>query len=507
MTMTVRELLSPREHHLELLVAGDLERSIRWVHSSEMPDPTPHLEGDEVVLTAGIWFLHGTEPSRFARGLADASAAALGFGVTPSVPSVPDELVAACLEMGLTLFRVPNDVPFIALIKTFVDRYVEDHERPLVATLRQNERLVRAARGGGGVASLLRTLREHRRGSYALARGGRGIVESVGARVPPEVLAAVMELEGAPDEGPRDFDAWSAFPIVGCGEPRPWLIVDARLGDLALAERATIEQGLAFVVIDLQREVAVRESERRFAAELFDLVGIGEAQHAAVSARLTAFGLDPEGPLVGIVCGAPITDDAIAAIERAFAEAELPAAVALRRERIACIAEWRPNGTNPSDLGRSIRASLPPGSFVGVGSVARDAHGLRTSMIEALHSSRFASRRRDGFAAHDDVASNAMLLAIQEDEVLDAFRVALITPLTEHDARRGTSLVATLDLFLSLGCQYQAAARQLHVHVNSLRRRLERIEAITHRDLSSMDDRVDFYIALRARAGSNREIV
>ena len=45
----------------------------------------------------------------------------------------------------------------------------------------------------------------------------------------------------------------------------------------------------------------------------------------------------------------------------------------------------------------------------------------------------------------------------------------------------------------------QETATALHVHVNTLRHRLDRVEQLTGRDLGSMEDRVDLYIALRSR--------
>jgi purine catabolism regulator len=74
-----------------------------------------------------------------------------------------------------------------------------------------------------------------------------------------------------------------------------------------------------------------------------------------------------------------------------------------------------------------------------------------------------------------------------------------VRPLEEHDALRGTELVRTLESFLGSGGKYQDTADSLHVHVNTLRLRLTRIETLTGRDLRSMDDRVDLWIALRAR--------
>jgi DNA-binding PucR family transcriptional regulator len=141
-----------------------------------------------------------------------------------------------------------------------------------------------------------------------------------------------------------------------------------------------------------------------------------------------------------------------------------------------------------------------PGSAVGVGGLAAGAGELRRSVVEARHACQVASRRRDaGHATHDEVGSHALLIALQDEDVLADFRRALLEPLETYDARRRTSLVRTLELFLGSGCQWQATADALHVHVNTLRHRLRRIERLTNRDLSSMDDRVDFFIALRSR--------
>jgi DNA-binding PucR family transcriptional regulator len=38
----------------------------------------------------------------------------------------------------------------------------------------------------------------------------------------------------------------------------------------------------------------------------------------------------------------------------------------------------------------------------------------------------------------------------------------------------------------------------MHVHVNTVRYRVKRVEELTGKDLSTMADRVDFFLALRA---------
>ena len=41
----------------------------------------------------------------------------------------------------------------------------------------------------------------------------------------------------------------------------------------------------------------------------------------------------------------------------------------------------------------------------------------------------------------------------------------------------------------------------MYVHVNTVRYRISRVEALTGRDLSALADRVDFFLALRAGYG------
>ncbi len=43
------------------------------------------------------------------------------------------------------------------------------------------------------------------------------------------------------------------------------------------------------------------------------------------------------------------------------------------------------------------------------------------------------------------------------------------------------------------------AIKHVYVHVNTVRYRIRRIEELTGRDLSSLDDQVDFFLALRIR--------
>ncbi|TNB73625.1 PucR family transcriptional regulator [Arthrobacter sp. BB-1] len=100
--------------------AGNGQAPLRWVEPSELEDPTPYLLDGEFVLTAGLPFREGggnaaARADEYVRGLVAAGVAALGFGLEPYYDAVPNQVVAACRQHGLTLVEVPASIPFAAL--------------------------------------------------------------------------------------------------------------------------------------------------------------------------------------------------------------------------------------------------------------------------------------------------------------------------------------------------------------------------------------------------------
>jgi hypothetical protein len=501
MPMTVRDLIEDSSLGLELMVERDIDRRVRWVHTTELADPSLYLQGGEVILTTGVWIDAGTKPAEFVRPLAAAGVAALGYGIPRPDATVPPGLVAACKRRRLTFFTVPYELPFIAIAEAFVERLAADREEALQRTVRRHAALVRAAEHDAGLDGMLAVLAASRGIQSWVVGRDRHVLASRDADPDAcDIEAVAAEASHLQPEYPISVGDWRVFPVVAVGRTEAHLVVAAGDAPLSAEDRTAIDQTLPFLGLELARRRALRESERRFAAELIDLVSAGPAQLAAAAARLEAFGVDPQAPVVGLVCeGAPL-DEAVDAVEDALARCGVTGVVASKGMEVVAIARWDGGDEGLADVARDIAEVLGGRAAVGVGGVAPSAQSLRTSLVEARHACRFARLRRQGqaYAVHGEVGSHTLLLAMQDEEVLAAFRRALLQPIEEHDARRHTQLVATLDAFLSSGGQWQGTADRLHVHVNTLRHRLARVERLTGRSLSSMEDRVDFFIALRA---------
>jgi purine catabolism regulator len=88
---------------------------VRWVHSTELPDPTPWLRGGELLLTTGLQLQSAKAQREFVAHLAEREIAGLGFGTGFAHKRLPAALADEARKRGFPLFEVPYELPFIAI--------------------------------------------------------------------------------------------------------------------------------------------------------------------------------------------------------------------------------------------------------------------------------------------------------------------------------------------------------------------------------------------------------
>ncbi len=145
----------------------------------------------------------------------------------------------------------------------------------------------------------------------------------------------------------------------------------------------------------------------------------------------------------------------------------------------------------------------------GISAPAEGVAALAGALHEAQSARRLAAIRAGtagpapapavSVVTSDEVASHELLLASVPGSVLRSFRDRLLGPLLAYDERHRAELLPTLREFLACSGSWNACAATMYVHVNTVRYRIRRIEELTGRDLSCLDDQVDFFLALRIR--------
>ncbi|MEU4729839.1 MULTISPECIES: PucR family transcriptional regulator [unclassified Streptomyces] len=557
--MRLRALLETEALGLRLLGGEDeLDRTVRGVMTTDLRDPSRYLTGGELVLTGLAWRRNSADSEPFVRILASAGVAGLAAGEA-ELGDIPDDLVSACLRNRLPLFAVNENVAFATITEYVVRQVSGERAGDLAAVVDRHRRLMTSGPAGGGpdvVLDLLTTDLDLRAWVLSptgrqIAGAGEPLAPGVCAALASEHLAAVRTGRRGPHRISIQGITYSLFPIRGHGRGAAgpaardvretvlsdWLLaVEADAGDWP-AERLDLLQGVTqLIAVERDRRDAARTVRRRLAQEVLELVQTG-APPAEIAARLRVaapvllpgLGAAPHWQVVvarvdwdnGDIPGGPVAQSLLEEIlvDPSVSGPEPSDRIAVAHagdEAIALVPLPSLAGDAGEDKGpdsalhadellATVRDPLAAGLAddgrltLGVSAAVHSAEGLRGALEEARHARRVAAARpgRVCAAGHHELASHVLLLPFVPDDVRRAFTARLLDPLRDYDRRHRAELIPTLEAFLDCDGSWTRCATRLHLHVNTLRYRVGRIEQLTGRDLSRLEDKLDFFLALR----------
>ncbi len=504
---------------LELDLAAGIDASeapVRWVHISELEDPTPWLSGGELMLTTGIPLDTAAKQRTYIRLLAEHNLAGLGLGTGFSHKKLPKAMVDEALKRDFPLFEIPYSVPFIAITEKAFARLVNEQYEVLqrgIAVQRRLERLVLEERGleeivatiasavGGTVAIL------NNRGERLAGRGFRRQLSAEAANaIRDEAVAHTRD--GHPFVPTHSSVAGRALahPVIspGGGPPQAWVVVVRDSGGLGDFERLILQQAVAVVALELMRRRVARETERRLAGDVLAGALGGRLDPSELRRRLEPFGIGGEAAVLVFDLDDPAAAEP--ALERALVADACPAVVAPHsnggHELLCAVVDAADR--DPVDLAAEARRALikDRGTVRAAASRPAPPEDLRHSFHEArcaLEATAFADGDGPEVASWRDLGAFTLLLSIQDDEALKLYCDSVLGPIEQGDDEYGGELLRSLEAFIEQNGQWERAARQVYCHRHTLRYRMRKIEDLTGRDLSRAHDRIEFWLALRAR--------
>ncbi|WP_166355619.1 helix-turn-helix domain-containing protein [Phytoactinopolyspora limicola] len=293
-----------------------------------------------------------------------------------------------------------------------------------------------------------------------------------------------------------DHDTWVATAAAG-NEPLVALTL-RRTTALDAAEQRILERAAVVAALLLLRRRSVSDAEHRVRGELLDeMLDTPRGDPETLRQRARRVATDPEQPYVIVVADAPDADP-----ERLYAAArhiaEVRRGLATRRDGRAVLAL---PADNPKESVDAVAADLR--TAVGVGLTAAAAgptHGLASfptvhreavRCLKALH----ALGRTGAAAVPADLGFLGVLLGDRHDAA--AFVTATIGPLVDYDTERGTALVETLAAYFAAGGSLTRAKDALHVHVNTVAQRLDRVSQLIGAGWTGPDRALELQLALR----------
>ena len=492
---------------------GSGGRLLRWVEPSELEDPTPYLPEGEFLLTAGLPFLgDGGTPARvdaYVRRLVEAKVAALGFGIRPYFDAVPDVVLDACRRHNLTLFEVPESLPFAAIGLQFSQLLETDNARVFRQLAETNRQLMRAVLSPRPEHELLAALVQ-RVPVWAVMVGADGRVRARGTSAGGSTAVELSLLEPMLERllsgrGPRvemdGFDLPGSALVVG----HPLRSTkDANLGALVLgsdvpltpAQTNVVQSAVGLLELLVRQRTSGSLAPSQLATAVLlhpESLTAGGTRHVNGLKDLLAQSLSstrsaPMRVVQGINVEAPqwpagdgpvrellqwrrmldtklveITDYGFAAVTRLRVDDALLADV----EKLG----WRLVVSEPTEL-------------AGLSAAYQRATSLRGQVQRSGQSIRA-----------DEVSWSVTGLLGREAGTLLAER--LLQPVLALEPDRRHPLLSVLRGWLSENGSWDASAKLLGLHRNSVRRQIGVLGELLQMDLNQAQVRAELWIALQ----------
>lgn len=544
LSVTLHEVL-----HLALpagsgAISGEeqLERRVRWARLLRArPSDLSAVEPDELLILPAAQLEVLAEPRLLPRLLGELIEAGVAAFVVAGQPG--RVVIAACAESGLPLLQVPSQ-SVLAEVERAVIGLILDRDAQLRRRAEEiYERLLATVLGNAGLPALVSAL--------AMATGLEAAVfddfatlqacslDNDAFRHHLTVAASAIlpkEAGGGLDHPGRSVTLrFEQEGVEWAGRLYPLQIGEAWAGHLGLIgrpgqagelDRLLADRAATLVALELAKQRAVVEASRRWRSELLDelLDGNFSSEDSIVS-RGQQLGHDllvDHLPVVLEVDPKPasesVEDDQLNAARQRRRFPEVARSLLQRDEHDVLVAEREgvvlafvptATGLEPAvavGLVERVRCDVQealPGLRISAG-VSRPVSGPRgfaVGRVEASDAVGIAQKLLGGGRTvhYGQVGIERLLFHLLGNRELERFALDVLGELLTYDAQHQGELVETLDVFLRCNGNHVRAARELHLHRNTLLYRLDRVREILSRDLEDAETRLALQVALRIR--------
>ncbi|MGW2713499.1 helix-turn-helix domain-containing protein [Streptomyces sp. NPDC001356] len=362
-----------------------------------------------------------------------------------------------------------------------------------------HDRLAELVLRGGGVHDVAAAV------SQVLA----GTVEFTEATAAPAEALEASRVEG---HAVRHGSDWIAAVAAG-GELLGALVLRGHPG-LDPVDQRTFERAAMVTSLLLLARRSAAEAEQRVRGELLDdLLDARDRDPRLLRERASRLQADLDA--THVVLAARLDGPAADADEEAAARRRLWSAASHLAATRHGLAAARDGGTvlllplgagdtatdvarrTARHLGTAVHQPVTVGASAPVTDLTGDPETVTAAYAEGrrcLDALRLLGRAGDGAAA-EDFGFLGLLLAGERD--IAGFVERTIGPVVSYDERRGTELLRTLDAYFEGGMSPARTKDALHVHVNTVAQRLERVGRLLGEDWQTPARALEIQLALR----------
>jgi purine catabolism regulator len=513
MPATLRALLDRPDLHLRLLTdesdaAGPVDRTIDWIHSSDLVDPTPFLASGQALLTTGTQFgtadVDREATDAYVGRLRDRGVVALGFGTEVVRAGTPEALVESCRAFDLPLFEVPYRTSFIAVTQANAESVASEANARNAWALAAQRAISLAAMRPDGLGATLAELSRQLDCWVGLLDGTGRLDRAFPAEAIPDGAVAVLQSEAARllRGGHRaslpvsiDEQEFTLQTLGIGGHLNGVLAIGAGAsgrsgGVLDQAGRGVVNAVIALASLALQQNRELGRARGLLRTGLLTMLTFGESEVVATTSR-ELWGPLPAEPIrvAAIGLGGQDVDVIVEALELFVQENPGRLFHAIDDTLIIC------TGAEDGQIVEQIVEQYELHAGISDDAGYRDFGSARAQAALALERS---SERSVGVVAFGDLARDGMFAYLAGSGAHEVARALLAPLLTYDDARGGSDITRTVRVWLEHDCEYDRTARALGVHRHTARARIELAGRLLGRDLGIFATRADVWAAFVA---------
>ena len=491
--VTLEQLCGRLGSELRPAAPGPIGRQqLTGVHISELTDPTPYLEGGELLLTTGIPLVGGPAVIwDYVGRLAHTGIAALALGLGAGTDRVDPELVSACADAALDLLLVPAAVPFLHISRAFWQLVGQREQADLASRLSLQTALARAATRDDPAQAIVTALAQGLGGwaAYLPADGSR---ETIWPRAAVDIVPQ-LRAESARFDLVGTYST-ATFPLNGMDVVEHSITIGQRtVGFLAVGAgrglRKADRQLILTSCMPLSLTAQGAEEVSRAAEALGETIAVLILGSHVDAARVASehAGRPPLGDFARLLAvrgqaASPVHSRELALV---MASLELP------QSTLAASLTATVDGIRLVILPATAAAPGGRGGAVSLGGALLGGAEYAVALGQPLPLAELAAAVGPvAFACR--TASLGTVVGV--DGSVDARGDTWVDALARHP--RG-DLRDTVRSYLAHRGQWESAARELGIHRNSLRHRIAVASELIDADLADPDTAAALWIALR----------
>lgn len=399
-------------------------------------------------------------------------------------------------DLAVSVFTALAGQAAAAIVHSRLYRDLAEKNATLLQALTLHQSLSAAALAGGGVDGIA--------GELARVLEREVLVEREGAN--PRTVSYTSGGERAAvapeDEVEADADASNVASITA-GSDRLGNVHALGAEPLSDLEQMALRQGATIIALEILRERAALEAEWRLRGDLLEEIIQADGRWTEglqVRAGQLGIDLDQARALAVLEPIGSYEPHDLEILLRVVLHRDLDnqaAIVTMRGERVLIAFAFEQERAS-AVVGTLLEKARAAGMAV-VAGLSNPRRNLSVALKEADAALRLARAAGPGsHVAHDGGALRFLLDAPDTDEMTTMVR-DLLGPIARRDSERGTGeILGTLKAYLETGNRPDTA-RRCHVHVSTVKYRMQRAADLLGRELSDPRTRFELQLAFQVR--------